>query len=167
MIIVLFGQPHSGKTTLAEELQKQLFLTEHHSYPIVDGDEIRNLFKNKDYSREGRIRNLNRISEISTFLAAKFKMTIVSAVYPIKEAREYFESLNENIAWVYLTYNGNRGREEFHVKDFELPSGELKNIMKINTSENEISKCVNKILSFYWSVSGSARGTQIPVQEED
>lgn len=167
MIIVLFGQPHSGKTTLADELQKQLFLTEQKAYPVVDGDEIRKLFKNKDYSREGRIKNLNRISEISTFLATKLELVIVAAVYPIKEAREYFESIHDEIVWVYLTYEGNRGREEFHVKDYELPSGELKNIIKINTSQDEISKCVNKILSFYWSVSGSARGTQISVQEED
>ena len=51
MIIVLFGQPHSGKTTLAKQFP---------SSRTIDGDELRELFANKDYSKEGRIRNLNR-----------------------------------------------------------------------------------------------------------
>ena len=50
MIIVLFGQPASGKTTLAEKVQRELFIKENASYPIIDGDEIREIFKNKDYS---------------------------------------------------------------------------------------------------------------------
>ena len=45
MIIVLFGQPASGKTTLAEKVQRELFIKENASYPIIDGDEIREIFK--------------------------------------------------------------------------------------------------------------------------
>ena len=164
MIIVFFGQPHSGKTTLATEFQRQLFILERASYPIIDGDEIRLIFKNKDYSREGRIKNLNRISDISTFLAHQYRVVLVSAVYPIKEAREYFESIHEEVIWVYLTYNEPRGREGFHVEDFNEPQ-ELKNLIKINTTENEIEECIQKILPVYWSVSGSPRGSQVPVQE--
>ena len=96
MIIVLFGQPASGKTTLAEKVQRELFIKENASYPIIDGDEIREIFKNKDYSREGRVKNLNRISDIATFLAHKYKVVIVSAVYPYNEARMYLESVYKN-----------------------------------------------------------------------
>jgi GTPase SAR1 family protein len=164
MIVVFFGQPHSGKTTLATELQRQLFILERASYPLIDGDEIRLIFKNKDYSREGRIKNLNRISDISTFLAHQYRVVMVSAVYPIKEAREYFESIHEEVIWVYLTYNEPRGREGFHVEDFNEPQ-ELKNLIKINTTENGIEECIQKILPVYWSVSGSPRRSQVPVQE--
>jgi adenylylsulfate kinase-like enzyme len=166
MIIVFFGQPHSGKTTLATELQRQLFILERASYPVVDGDEIRLIFKNKDYSREGRIKNLNRISDISTFLAHQYRVVMVSAVYPIKKAREYFESIHEEVIWVYLTYNETRGREGFHVEDFNEPE-ELKNLIKINTTENGIQECIEKILPVYWAVSGSPRGSQVPVQEQN
>jgi tRNA uridine 5-carbamoylmethylation protein Kti12 len=158
MIIVFFGQPHSGKTTLATEFQRQLFILERASYPIIDGD--------KDYSREGRIKNLNRISDISTFLAHQYRVVMVSAVYPIKEAREYFESIHEEVIWVYLTYNETRGREGFHVEDFNEPE-ELKNLIKINTTENGIQECIEKILPVYWAVSGSPRGSQVPVQEQN
>ena len=54
MIVVLFGQPCSGKTTLAKGILKYLGprYTEH-----IDGDKLRELFANKDFSREGRVRN--------------------------------------------------------------------------------------------------------------
>jgi len=155
MIIVLFGQPHSGKTTLANELQKTLFLADKASYPVVDGDEIREIFKNKDYSREGRIKNLNRISDIATFLSHKYGLVLISAVYPIKEAREYLESIYDKVIWVYLTYDEVRGRENYHVKDFDFPENE-KNLLTLNTTNHGIAECTEKICSFYRKVSNPA-----------
>ena len=46
MIIVLFGQPHSGKTTLANALIEDKFGYAKH----IDGDQLRDIFKNKDFS---------------------------------------------------------------------------------------------------------------------
>jgi adenylylsulfate kinase len=156
MIIVFIGQPHSGKTTLAGHIQTELFLLHGRSYPIVDGDEIRRIFQNKDFSREGRIKNLNRISDIATFLVDKYNIVLVSAVYPIKEAREYLESISQDVYWVYLTYNEARGREAFHVKDYEMPVDEVKNLITINTSEHGIESCIEKVLSFCRQISKSS-----------
>lgn len=148
MIIVLIGQPHSGKSTLAETIQRELFLADRRSYPIVDGDEIRRIFNNKDFSKEGRLRNLNRISDISTFLVDKYNLVLVSAVYPLKEARAYFESIYDEIFWVYLTYDGERGREAFHVKDYEVPQNEVKNLLEINTSTLDITQSLKTIMQY-------------------
>ena len=52
MIYWFTGQPGSGKTVLAD-LLKEKFLP--HAYRI-DGDEMRELFSNKDYSINGRIK---------------------------------------------------------------------------------------------------------------
>lgn len=156
MIIALIGQPHSGKTTLANVIQKHLYISDGCSYPIIDGDEIRRIFNNKDFSKEGRIKNLNRISDIATFLEDKYGTIIVSAVYPYKEAREYFESINPNVIWVYLVYEGQRGRESFHVTDYDIPDFEVRNLITINTSKNELNECASKILSFCWKVSDPA-----------
>lgn len=147
MVVAFIGQPCSGKTTLAKEFQKKIF---HNSTaPIIDGDDIRLIFKNNDYSREGRIRNLNRISDITTFLGTKYNDVIVSAVYPLSEAREYLESIStQKILWVYLKYNGVRGRENFHV-EFETPSIEIKNLMMLNTSSISIEDCVSMVYEFY------------------
>jgi len=146
MIIVFYGQPHSGKTTLAYKLQENLFLGGQMTPPIIDGDEIREIFKNKDYSREGRIKNLNRISDIATYLHSKYKVVIISAVYPIKEAREYLNSICDNVVWVYLKYNEIRGREANHVKDFDMPSEVDKRNLFLNTSVLSIDECIDQVI---------------------
>lgn len=134
MIIVLFGQPHSGKSTLAAELD----------FHNIDGDSLRELFSNKDYSREGRIKNLNRASDIAHYINSVEDSVVLSLVYPYKEARDYLKSLTNDILWVYLTYSGERGRENFHVKDFEAPDEE--DVLSLDTSKLSIEECVNAIL---------------------
>ena len=164
MVIVIFGQPHSGKTTLAKEVQTKLFLERGISTPIIDGDDIRELFNNKDFSKEGRLKNLNRISDTATFMNNKYYEVIVSAVYPIKEAREYLEGLcKDKILWVHLEYNDTRGRESYHVKDFEYPENELQNLLTLNTTTNGIKDCVEEICTFHRQVSDAAQGAQIPL----
>lgn len=138
MIIVLFGQPHSGKSTLAKEI-----LTDHY----VDGDDLRKIFANKDYSREGRLKNLNRASDIAVYLSSKGYGVVLSLVYPYKEARDYLNSLTSDIVWIYLTYEGERGREKYHVKDFEIPTQE--DILHLDTSILSVKECVVAIKKYF------------------
>ena len=141
MIIVLFGQPHCGKSTLANILKEKLSLSN------IDGDDLRDLFKNKDYSREGRIRNLNRASDIAYFLNSRTdKGVALSLMYPYQEARDYLNSLSSDIVWIYLTYEGERGRENFHTKDFEIPDSQ--NVLHLNTSKLTIEESINQIISY-------------------
>ena len=49
MIYVLYGQPASGKTTLGKLLAQEL-----NTPFVIDGDEFREMFTNKNYGREGR-----------------------------------------------------------------------------------------------------------------
>jgi adenylylsulfate kinase-like enzyme len=135
MILVLFGQPHSGKSTLAKYLKAYL-KDSNIVYSHVDGDELRSLFKNKDYSKEGRIKNLQKASDIAHYLSSVTQVVILSLVYPYKEAREYLNELNSEVIWVYLHYEGERGREEYHVEDFDKP--EDVDLILDTSSENEI-----------------------------
>ena len=145
MITLLFGQPHSGKTTIAYSLQTRLFIEYGQHIPIIDGDEIRDIFKNKDFSKEGRLRNLQRISDIATFLSNKYPHVIISAVYPYKEARDYLKEVNSNhVLMVELEYLLERGRENYHVKDYEGEKSGV-NYMKINTDEFSIEECTQKV----------------------
>ena len=144
MIIVLFGQPCSGKTTLAKELNGYF---DSYTTDFIDGDELRDIFQNKDFSREGRLKNLQKASDIAAYLDWNNKDVIISVVYPYKEARDYLNNLVPDIKWVYLTYNGERGREDFHVGDFEIPHLDEIDLM-INTSVTSIEECISKITSF-------------------
>lgn len=139
MIIVLFGQPHCGKTTLARKLANDQCWN-------IDGDDLRNLFKNKNYTREGRLQNLNRASDIAHYMESLGTDIVLSLIYPYRDARNYLNSLNDNVKWIHLTYEGERGREEYHVKDFEYPIGER--ILHLDTSKLSITECIEAIKSY-------------------
>jgi adenylylsulfate kinase-like enzyme len=139
MIIVLFGQPHCGKSTLARKLVDDQTWN-------IDGDDLRNLFKNKNYTREGRLQNLNRASDIAHYMESLGTDIVLSLIYPYRDARNYLNSLNDNVKWIHLTYEGKRGREDFHVKDFEYPIGER--ILHLDTSKLSITECVDAIKSY-------------------
>ena len=72
MIIWFTGQPGSGKTTLANELILNLKRNSPEKKVInIDGDDLRSISKNKDYSKEGRIKNISTAISIMRFLANK------------------------------------------------------------------------------------------------
>lgn len=137
MIIVLFGQPNSGKTTLAKQFP---------SCKNIDGDELRDLFVNKDYSREGRIRNLNRASDIAHYLHRHGNNIVLSLVYPYKECRDYLRSLEPETKFIYLTYELDRGREKFHVEDFEYPDKD--EALYLNTEWLTEEECIKQIYEY-------------------
>ena len=137
MITVLFGQPHSGKTTLANQLKADYY---------IDGDHLRNMFKNKDYSKQGRINNLNRASDIATYLHYNGQDVVLSLVYPYKEARDYLNSLVADVKWIYLVYEVDRGREQYHVSDFDYPeNGEA---LYLNTEWLTEEECIDEIKTY-------------------
>jgi adenylylsulfate kinase-like enzyme len=137
MIIVIFGQPGAGKTTIAQHLVKDNF---HH----IDGDVLRDIFKNKDYSREGRIKNLNRASDIAVYMNSISSNVVLSFVYPYEEAREYLSKLTKGVKWIYLIYQEDRGRDQFKVADFELPHMDNVDLI-INTSTTSVEDSVEQI----------------------
>ena len=64
MIYLFTGQPGSGKTTLAKKLQFWLQTEKRNwrkSVLHIDGDKLRELFPNKDYSKEGREKNIRSV----------------------------------------------------------------------------------------------------------
>jgi len=140
MIIVLFGQPHCGKTTLARKLQGDQCWN-------IDGDALRELFKNKNFTREGRIQNLNRASDIAHYMNSLGTDIVLSLIYPYKEARDYLNSLCDDVKWVHLTYSDTRGRENFHVLDFETPQDSEK-VLHLNTTDIPINQCVEAIKAY-------------------
>lgn len=110
----------------------------------IDGDDLRDMFNNKDYSREGRIKNLNRASDIAKYLSYKGHNVVLSLVYPYEEAREYLSKLSREVKWIYLIYEEDRGRNQFKVEDFELPNRNDIDLM-INTSNTSEKDSIEQI----------------------
>jgi adenylylsulfate kinase-like enzyme len=140
MIVVLFGQPNSGKTTLANYLTNP-WTSKHGPFFHIDGDLLRHIFKNKDFTRQGRLNNLKQASDTAVILESTGIRVMLSLIYPYKEARNYLNSLTTDVIWIYLTYDEPRGREMYHVKDFDIPT----DIFTLNTSNLSIPECIKLI----------------------
>ena len=90
MIYWFTGQPCAGKTTLAKKLSYWLS-TNHHTLPfMIDGDDMRELFSNKNYSINGRVENVGTAQRIAHYLNNQGKDVIVSLVSPYIDQREDF-----------------------------------------------------------------------------
>jgi adenylylsulfate kinase len=147
MIIWFTGQPGSGKTTLANEL----IAYHKENFPDmkiinIDGDDLRSISKNQDYSKEGRIKNISTAISIMRFLANKEYICIVSIVAPYKFLRDELK-LDFPFLEVYLHTSQIRGREDFFAKDYEKPDDP--DHLSIDTGELSIKESLNEILNVY------------------
>jgi bifunctional enzyme CysN/CysC len=92
-VIWLTGLSGSGKSTIANALEKKLFGLGVHSY-VLDGDNMR-LGLNKDlgFTREDRAENVRRVSEVAHTLYDAGLVTIVALVSPYSDDRAQAKSL--------------------------------------------------------------------------
>ena len=130
------GLPGAGKTTLAKELVKYLQSNQkgiHH----IDGDDLRDIFKNKDYSEAGRRKNIELAQNIAKFLSIKNNDVIVSLVSPFKDQRDEFKKNMLNVVEIYVHTTEERGREGFHVSDYQQPTD---NFINIDTTSKRVDE---------------------------
>jgi bifunctional enzyme CysN/CysC len=93
LVIWLTGLSGSGKSTIANALEKKLFSLGMHSY-VLDGDNVR-LGLNKDlgFTREDRAENVRRVAEVAHNLYDAGLITIVALVSPFSSDREQAKAL--------------------------------------------------------------------------
>jgi len=103
-VIWMTGLSGSGKSTIADALEKELFSKGIHSY-VLDGDNLR-LGLNKDlgFTKEDRAENVRRVAEVSKLMVDAGLVVIVALVSPFKvdrdHAREIFDSGEFIEVWV-------------------------------------------------------------------
>jgi adenylylsulfate kinase-like enzyme len=123
MIYLFTGQPGSGKTTLAKKLQIWLQTDKKNwrkSVFHIDGDQLRELFPNTDYSKEGREKNIQKAFDIAKYLDSSGNDVVISLVSPYRELREKFKS-ECKVQEIYCHTKKIRGREDFFALDYEKP----------------------------------------------
>jgi len=147
MIFWFTGQPHSGKTTLADSLKDKWMP---HAFRI-DGDEMRELFANKDYSEKGRLANIDAAQKIAHYLHNKGKDVIVSLVSPyIYQREEFKDKLSWQLKEIHVHYNpenGKRGREKYWVDDYIAP---VDNFLDIDTTLDSPEDSLLKISNYIY-----------------
>jgi adenylylsulfate kinase-like enzyme len=138
------GQPGAGKTVLSVMLKTVLEMENKNKVFHIDGDELRKLFNNQKYGREGREENIKRAQDIAKFILAQGNSVIVSLVAPYKELRENFKKeLGNLLVEFYVHTTDIRGREHFHTDEYEPPT---ENFIDVNTTNISPQESLNQII---------------------
>lgn len=134
------GQPGAGKTTLAKHLYHHIL---DYSTEVIhiDGDDLRTMFNNQNYSTMGRYQNVDTAHNIAYFMSKKGFDVVVSLVSPFRAQRTKFKE-NPNFVEIYVHTDEVRGREHFHVVDYEEP---LKNYVDIDTTHKSEDDTVSEL----------------------
>lgn len=139
MIYWFTGQPAHGKTVLANMLKKWI-----PSAYRIDGDDMRELFSNKDYSIKGRVENVGTAQRIAHYLHNQGKDVIVSLVSPYIDQREDFKKLlGDNIIEFYVHTTEARERDHFKAEAYVAPK---ENFIDIDTTDDTPEESFKKIL---------------------
>lgn len=92
-IIWLTGLSGSGKSTIANLLEKKLLSESHHSY-LLDGDNVRHgLNKDLGFTAADRVENIRRVAEVSKLMLDAGLIVITSFISPFRAERELARSL--------------------------------------------------------------------------
>ncbi len=165
MIYVLYGQPASGKTTLGK------LLAEHLNTPfVIDGDEFREMFTNKNYGREGREENIKNANAVATYLNKKGQRDDWAAIYckqndgnsiqgrPVKDTdvvmclvnpyehlRKDLKNNNQDKVVEVFLQSCRDLRKDYHVEDFEM--GEPQHILLTDEPVEETWKNLKQLIN--------------------
>ncbi len=87
------GLSGSGKSTVANQLEKALFAQGVHTY-ILDGDNVRHgLNRDLGFTDEARVENIRRVAEVAKLMVDAGLVTIVSFISPFRAERQFAREL--------------------------------------------------------------------------
>ena len=109
----------------------------------VDGDDLRALTTNADYSRGGRENNIRRAQLLAHYLQSKGHTVVVSLVAPYRDIREELKAAAD-VTEVYVHTTETRGREEKHASDYEAP---LTDFIDIDTTGKSVEESLQEVIA--------------------
>src|SRR5437660_1079324 len=86
-VVWLTGLSGAGKSTIAQSVERELFLRGMHTY-VLDGDNIRHgLNSNLGFSPDDRVENIRRVSEVAKLMADAGTVVITAFISPYRMDR--------------------------------------------------------------------------------
>jgi bifunctional enzyme CysN/CysC len=94
-VIWLTGLSGAGKSTIATELERELFTMGLHTY-VLDGDNVRHgLSANLGFSPEDRTENIRRVGEVAKLFADAGVLVITAFISPYRDDRRLVREILE------------------------------------------------------------------------
>ena len=164
LVVWFTGLSGSGKSTIANQVEKELYLKGIQTYTL-DGDNIRGgLNKNLGFTEEDRTENLIRIAEVAKLFLDSGTVVLSAFITPLESQREMIKRIvgEEKFVEVFLktTLEECERRDvkglykkarEGEIKDFTGISSPFENPENsdviLNTEEEDLKELVQKILS--------------------
>ena len=140
MIYWFTGQPGHGKTTLALALKDHLDRKAFTKIRHVDGEDLREVTGNKDYTKRGRVNNIRLAQSMALKYLNEGHTVIVSLVSPFRDLREQFK-LETGCREIYVFTTEVRGKEVFSV-DYEKPEQDF---LLVDTTNVSVEESIKKI----------------------
>jgi adenylylsulfate kinase len=167
-LIWFTGLSGSGKSTIANLVEKALFQNGIKTYTL-DGDNIRKgINKDLSFAPEDRTENIRRIAEVSNLMIDAGLVVLAAFVSPYKKDRENIRTIVKDVNFVEVYIN--TSVEECERRDVKglykkARAGEIKNMtgvsapyeapeqpdIEIKTEDESIEDSVSKIVDFITS----------------
>jgi len=159
-VLWMTGLPCSGKTTIARNLKENI-----PNLALLDGDELREWFSPKDFSREGRNEHNKRVAHLANLLIRHKVPACVSLISPFKENRDVARKIIGTDKFIEIFINCSL--EECEKRDVKgmykkARKNEIKNFTGISdpydipdnpqiivdSQKKTIDECVQQILNY-------------------
>ncbi|MCY3856919.1 MAG: adenylyl-sulfate kinase, partial [Rhodospirillales bacterium] len=132
----LTGLSASGKSTIANLLDRRLTIEGRHTY-LLDGDNVRHgLCRDLGFTEADRVENIRRVAEVARLMVDAGLIVIVSFISPFRSERDYARSLFESGEFIEVFVDASleacaaRDPKGLYAKAFR---GEIKNFTGIDS----------------------------------
>ncbi len=169
MVIWFTGLSGSGKSTIANSLEKELFKNGIQTFSL-DGDNVRSgLNKGLSFSKDDRQENLRRISEVTKLFIDAGIVVVASFISPLREDRDFIKKNvgKENFIEVFV----NTSLEECERRDVKglykkARKGEIENFTGISAPYEEPKNADLEIKTEEMSVDNAVDSIKIYLKKK-
>lgn len=164
-VLWLTGLSGSGKSTIATELERELFIQGKHAY-ILDGDNVRHgLCKDLGFSPADRTENIRRVGEVAKLMADAGIICITAFISPYRSDRDIVRQIMKPGEFVEIHVNAPleiceqrdpkglyakaRANEIKEFTGISAPyEGPIKPEIELRTDQLSVPESISKILEY-------------------